>query len=59
MIIRSNIQDKGVIKNSLFKQIEVLIELINTVKIKIGLIQQTEENNVHHFKRDGIVRPVK
>jgi hypothetical protein len=46
MIIRSNIQDKGVIKNSLLKQIEVLVELINTVKIKINLIQQIEKGTL-------------
>ena len=38
----SNIHDTNIIKNSLMKQIEVLTELINTIKIKINLIQQTE-----------------
>jgi hypothetical protein len=48
MIINSNCQDKQVIKNSLLKQIEVLVELINTVKIKLSLIQQLEgAENAH------------
>ena len=41
-IINSNINDTEVIKISLLKQIEVLIELINTIKLKINLIQQSE-----------------
>jgi hypothetical protein len=41
-IINSNIKDTEVIKISLLKQIEVLIELINTIKLKINLIQQSE-----------------
>ena len=41
-IINSNINDTDVIKISLLKQIEVLIELINTIKLKINLIQQSE-----------------
>jgi hypothetical protein len=56
MIIRSNIQEKGVIKNSLLKQIDVLVELINTVKIKINLIQQIENNN--HTHQQIVVNPV-
>jgi hypothetical protein len=54
MIIGSKVQDKSVLKNSLLKQIEVLSELINTVKIKIGLIQQIDntdtiqQNNLHN-----------
>ena len=45
-IINSNINDAEVIKISLLKQIEVLIELINTIKLKINLIQQSENNRV-------------
>ena len=41
-IINSKINDTEVIKISLLKQIEVLIELINTIKLKINLIQQSE-----------------
>jgi hypothetical protein len=33
---------KEIIKNSLLSQIEVLIELINTTKLKINLMQQFE-----------------
>jgi hypothetical protein len=42
-VLNSNVNDTNFIKNSLIKQIEVLTELINTLKIKINLIQQSEK----------------
>jgi hypothetical protein len=45
-IISSKHQDKNLIRNSLLKQIELLVELINTIKVKINLIQQVE--TPHH-----------
>ncbi len=41
-IMSSNVNDTDVIKHSLISQIEVLTELINTIKVKINLLQQAE-----------------
>jgi hypothetical protein len=57
-IINSGVQDKMMIRTSLLKQIEVLVELINTVKMKINLIQQLEvSGNSSHTTT--LINPVK
>ncbi len=42
ILIINKVNDMSVIKNSLLKQIDVLTELINIIKDKIKLIQQSE-----------------
>ena len=41
-IISSNMDDTDVIKHSLINQIDLLTELIHTIKISINLFQQAE-----------------
>jgi hypothetical protein len=41
-LISLNINDPNIVKISLINQIEILTELINTIKMKINLIQNTE-----------------
>jgi hypothetical protein len=41
-MINSYVNDTIIIKNSIIKQREVLTDLINTIKTKINLIQQSQ-----------------